>query len=46
MYEFGSLVFAKCIPNQSMEQSTFKNVNNGLNTNIYSYLATSGSQKF
>jgi hypothetical protein len=27
-----------------MEQHTFKNVNNCLNTNIYSYLGTSGSQ--
>ncbi len=27
-----------------MEQRTFKNVNNGLNTNIYSYLETSGGQ--
>ncbi len=27
-----------------LEQRTFKNVNNGLNTNIYSYLETSGGQ--
>jgi hypothetical protein len=27
-----------------MEQRTFNNVNNYLNTNIYSYLETSGSQ--
>ncbi len=27
-----------------MEQRTLKNVNNYLNTNIYSYLATSGGQ--
>jgi hypothetical protein len=27
-----------------MEQPTFKNVNNYLNTNIYSYLETSGGQ--
>ncbi len=27
-----------------MEQRTFKNVNNYLNTNIYSYLETSGGQ--
>ncbi len=27
-----------------MEQCTFKNVNNYLNTNIYSYLETSGGQ--
>jgi hypothetical protein len=27
-----------------MEQQTFKNVNNCLNTNIYSYLETSGGQ--
>ncbi len=27
-----------------MEQHTFKNVNNGLYTNIYSYLETSGGQ--
>ncbi len=29
-----------------MEQHTFKNVNNCLNTNIYSYLETSGGQSF
>ncbi len=28
----------------SMEQRTLKNVNNGLITNIYSYLETSGGQ--
>jgi hypothetical protein len=28
----------------SMEQHTLKNVNNCLNTNIYSYLETSGGQ--
>jgi len=28
-----------------MEQHTLKNVNNCLNTNIYSYLKTSGSQR-
>ncbi len=27
-----------------MEQSALKNVNNNLNTNIYSYLETSGGQ--
>jgi hypothetical protein len=27
-----------------MEQHTLKNVNNNLNTNIYSYLETSGGQ--
>ncbi len=27
-----------------MEQHTFKNVNNCLNTNIYTYLETSGGQ--
>ncbi len=27
-----------------MEQHTFKNVNNCLNTNIYSYLETSGGE--
>jgi hypothetical protein len=27
-----------------MEQHTFKNINNCLNTNIYSYLQTSGGQ--
>jgi len=27
-----------------MEQHTFKNVNNCLNSNIYSYLETSGGQ--
>ncbi len=29
-----------------MEQHTFENVNNCLNTNIYSYLETSGGQSF
>ncbi len=28
-----------------MEQRAFKNVNNCLNTNIYSYLETSGGQR-
>jgi hypothetical protein len=28
----------------SMEQHSLKNVNNSLNTNIYSYLETSGGQ--
>ncbi len=29
-----------------MEQHTFKNVNNFLNTNIYSYLVMSGGQSY
>jgi len=29
-----------------MEQRAFKIVNNGLNTNIYSYLETSGGQSY
>jgi hypothetical protein len=29
-----------------MEQHTLKNVNNCLNTNIYSYLETSGGQSY
>jgi hypothetical protein len=29
-----------------MEQRALINVNNGLNTNIYSYLETSGGQSF
>jgi len=29
---------------RSVEQRAFKNVNNHLNTNIYSYLETSGGQ--
>ncbi len=29
-----------------MEQHTLKNVSNGLNTNIYSYLKTSGGQSY
>ncbi len=29
-----------------MEQRTFQNVNNCLNTNIYSYLETFGGQSF
>ncbi len=34
-----------CLPiPTSMEQRTFKNVNNYLNTKIYSYLETSGGQ--
>ena len=31
---------------QTMEQRTFKNVNNYQNTNIYSYLETSGGQNY
>jgi hypothetical protein len=31
-------------PNIAMEQRAFKNVNTCLNTNIYSYLETSGGQ--
>ncbi len=31
---------------ESMEQHTLKNVNNCLNTNIYSYLETSGGQSY
>jgi hypothetical protein len=33
-----------CPSNLTMEQRTLKNVNNCLNTNIYSYLETSGGQ--
>ncbi len=29
-----------------MEKQTFKNVNNYLNTNVYSYLETSGGQSY
>ncbi len=29
-----------------MEQHALKNVNNYLNTNIYSYLATSGAKRY
>jgi len=29
-----------------MEEHTYKNVDNSLNTNIYSYLETSGGQSF
>ncbi len=35
---------AQCYYNPLMEQHTVKNVNNYLNTSIYSYLETSGSQ--
>jgi hypothetical protein len=31
---------------EQMEQRTFKNVNNCLKTNIYSYLETSGSKSY
>jgi hypothetical protein len=31
---------------QRMEQCTLENVNNNFNTNIYSYLDTSGGQSF
>jgi hypothetical protein len=31
---------------QTMEQRAFKNVSNCLNTNIYSYLETSGGKSF
>ncbi len=34
----------RALAEQPMEQRTFKNVNNYLNTNIYSYLETSGSK--
>jgi hypothetical protein len=30
----------------AMEEHTLKNVNNCLNTNIYSYVGTSGGQEF
>ncbi len=33
-----------CITTATMEQHTLKNVNNCLNTNIYSYLETSDGQ--
>jgi len=31
---------------QTMEQRTLKNINNCLNTNIYSYVETSGGQSY
>ncbi len=34
------------VQNKSMEQPALKNVNNCLNTNIYSYLETSGVQSY
>jgi hypothetical protein len=40
------MLFSSIIDNSrnEMEQHTFKNVNKYLNTNIYSYLETSGGQ--
>jgi hypothetical protein len=37
-------LFGKMWWNNAMEQGAFKNVNGCLNTNIYSYLETSGGQ--
>ncbi len=34
------------IGDQSIEQPALKNVNNCLNTNVYSYLETSGGQSY
>jgi hypothetical protein len=38
--------FAKTISDATMEQHALKNVNSCLNTNIYSYLETSGGQSY
>ncbi len=35
---------SKVMEHESMEKHAFENVNNCLNTNIYSYLETSGGQ--
>ncbi len=38
--------YVKCHYVKLIEQHAFKNVNNCVNTNIYSYLETSGGQSF
>jgi len=38
------LILCMHVMSSAMEQRTFKNVNNCLNANIYSYLETSGGQ--
>jgi hypothetical protein len=43
-YFIGTQLKCAVMKNLQMEQHTFKNVNNCLNTNIYSYLETSGGQ--
>jgi hypothetical protein len=43
-FEFLKFINDRCISKWPMEQHTLKNVNNFLNTNIYSFLETSGGQ--
>ncbi len=40
---FGNFYFVK---NQKIEKRTLKNIKNSLNTNIYSYLETSGGKSY
>ncbi len=40
------IVLAVFFQVKGMEKHTLKNVNNSMNTNIYSYLETSGGQSF
>ncbi len=42
----GSNLAARALLELTMEQCALKNVNNCLNTNIYSYLDTSGGQSY
>ncbi len=51
--DFASLIYLrgqhknkKLKQNNAMEQRALKNVNNGLHTNTYSYLETSGGQSY
>ena len=47
MYEFYSFkVESGKKDDTAMEQGALQNVNNCLNTNIYSYLETSGGQRY
>jgi hypothetical protein len=41
---FSFILAQKCLTNLELHRTVLKNVNNGLNTNIYSYLETSGGQ--
>jgi len=40
--DFYNETFLRTADTKAMDECTFKNVNNCLNTNIYSYLETSG----
>jgi hypothetical protein len=40
------IIFSVAILTMALEQGALNNVNNGLNTNIYSYLETSGGKGY